>query len=120
MNLLRKLFGPRPALTLDLPAPVRPPAPEPPQALPDIGVVIWREGRVVSHPAARIHQPAPQVLTIALPRVYATVEEVIQGMLSDPPQLERYLLQYIRREEPQVAVYLHEADVKAVRGEICG
>lgn len=84
--------------------------PAPPPSIP---VAVWMEGRMVSHPQARVQDPPPEVLDLRKPRAYRSIEDVVNDLTGEP-QVERFVLRYVGKD-PRVAVYLHEAEVLAMK-----
>jgi len=80
---------------------------------PLIPVTIWRHGRIVSHPQARVADPPPETLDLRMPRVYRTIDDVVNDLIQAKPEIDRYVLRYVAKE-PRVAVYLYEAEAVAL------
>ena len=76
-----------------------------------IPLVLWRDGRLVSGPKAWVTYPPPAVITIAGPRLFRTLEEVVEHLTGEPTA-DRFVLQYIAKDPP-AAVYLYAPEALA-------
>lgn len=74
-------------------------------------LVLWRDGCRVSGPGAWIQAPPPAVISIAGPRVFRSLEEVVEH-LTGQPDADRFVLQYIAKDPP-AAVYLYAPEALA-------
>ena len=75
-------------------------------------VVLWRNGRRVSHPKAWIEDPPPATFAVGRPLVFCSLDELVGHLTQDDPAIEEYVLQYIATE-PRAAVYLYAPEALA-------
>lgn len=111
IDLLRRLFRPAP-LRLVLPEPKKRRPPDPPKPAADrysLRAVLWRTGEPTE---MRTIDPPPERVEFAVPNLPPAVLQLYEIH----QEVHAYLLQYVRRGEAPVAVYLYEPEAKMILG----